>query len=217
MLRADFHIHTCYSPDSVMTPQRLVDKCVKAGLNYIAVTDHNSIEGAVETAKIAPFLVIIGEEVKSAQGEITGLFLKEPIPKGLPAMETVRRIKNQGGVVSIPHPFDTFRRSVITPEALAEVAPHADIIEGFNARNNLQSANRKALTLAEEHGKLVSAVTDAHTTYEVGRTYTEMPEFDGTPQGFLQALAEARFVKRPVTPLIHVVTTITKTRKRFFR
>jgi len=197
-----------------MSVKSLVARCLKAGLTCIAVTDHNTIEGALETAKIAPFRVIIGEEVKSAGGELTGLFLKEPVPKGLPPLETVKRIKAQGGLVSIPHPFDIYRRSVITPEALAEVLPHADIIEAFNARNNLQSANRKAADLAKRHGKLVSAVSDSHTAYEVGRTYTEMPDFNGTPQDFLRALGEAKLVARPTTPLIHAVTTMTKVRKR---
>lgn len=217
MIRADFHIHTRYSPDSDMHPKALVAKCLKAGLGCIAVTDHNTIEGALETARIAPFIVIVGEEVKSSGGEIIGLFLNQQVAKGLTPLETVQAIKKQGGLVSIPHPFDTFRRSVITPAALAEVLPHADIIEGFNARNTFQSANRKAQELARQRGLPISAVTDSHTTFEVGRTYTELREFDGTLSGLLLALADARLVARPVTPLIHLLTRYTKVRKRLLR
>lgn len=215
MYRSDFHIHTCYSPDSVMSPQLLVDKCVKEGITCIAVTDHNSIQGALETTKISPFKIIVGEEVTSAGGEIVGLFLKEVIPRGLSPIETVERIKAQGGLVSIPHPFDIFRRNVITTEALTQIIPYVDIVEEFNARNNFQSANRRALALAQKYGKLTVSVTDAHTAYEVGRTYTELPDFDGTADGFLVALSKARFMKKPTTPLIHVVTTITKAWKKF--
>ena len=214
MIRADFHIHTRYSPDSDMPPKALVAKCTKAGLDCIAVTDHNTIEGALETARIALFTVIVGEEVKSSGGEITGLFLKEPIAKDLTPLETVLAIKAQGGLVSIPHPFDGFRRSVITPTALAEVLPHTDIIEGFNARNTFQSANRRAQELARQRGLPISAVTDSHTPFEVGRTYTELRGFDGTPAGLLRALADARLEARPVTPLIHLLTRYTKARKR---
>ncbi|MBM3948210.1 MAG: PHP domain-containing protein [SAR202 cluster bacterium] len=214
MIRADFHIHTRYSPDSDMPLKTLVARCLKAGLGCIAVTDHNTIEGALETARIAPFTVIIGEEVKSSGGEIIGLFLKERIAKNLTPLETVQAIKAQGGLVSIPHPFDGFRRNVITSAALAEVLPHTDIIEGFNARNTFQSANRRAQELARQRGIPVSAVTDSHTPHEVGRTYTEMREFDGTPAGFLRALADARLEARPVTPFIHLLTRYTKVRKR---
>ena len=101
-------MHTHYSPDSGMSPETLVAKCQKAGLNLIAVTDHNTIDGALAVRSLAPFTVIIGEEVGSAEGEITGLFLTETIPRGLPPVETARRIKDQGGLVSIPHPFDRF-------------------------------------------------------------------------------------------------------------
>lgn len=216
-MRADLHLHTCYSPDSEMSPERLVARCAKMGLNCIAVTDHNTIEGALAVRRIAPFLVIVGEEVKSSEGEITGLFLEEAIPSGLAAVETARRIKDRGGLVSIPHPFDRFRRSVISRQALEAILPYADIVEVFNSRNNLQADNRAAHEFAHQHGLLASGVTDAHTTWELGRTYVEMPEFDGTPEGFKQALALGRIIGRRTSPLVHLVTTLTKAKKRLLR
>ena len=111
LIKADFHMHTHFSPDSETPPEKLVARCVEVGLSCIAVTDHNTIEGALEVERIAPFMVIVGEEVASSDGEITGLFLKEPVPKGLSPQETARRIKDQGGLVSLPHPFDRFRRA----------------------------------------------------------------------------------------------------------
>ena len=216
MLKADLHMHTHYSPDSEMSPEDLVSRCLKVGLSCIAVTDHNSIEGALEVQRMASFTVIIGEEVKSAEGEITGLFLNEEIPRGLPPVETARRIKEQGGLVSLPHPFDRFRRSVISTRALEEILPYADIVEVFNSRNNLSADDRKAYEFAQEHGLLASGVSDAHTTLELGRTYVEMPEFDGTPEGLKAALAQGRIVARRTSPLIHVVSTLTKVKKRLF-
>ena len=210
-------MHTGFSPDSGTELGDFVARCVKTGLNCIAVTDHNTIQGALKVQEMAPFRVIIGEEIKSAGGEIIGLFLKETIPRELPPLETVRRIKEQGGLVSIPHPFDHFRRSVISREALRETLPYVDIIEAFNARNTLQRDNRKAEELARERGILTSAVSDSHTLVEIGRAYVEMPDFDGAPEGFMQSLAQATLVRRQITPLIHFITTFTKNRKRLAR
>jgi predicted metal-dependent phosphoesterase TrpH len=214
MLKADFHMHTHFSRDCSTPPQRLVARCIKVGLNCIAVTDHDSIEGALVVARIAPFRVIIGEEIATSAGEVMGLFLKEPIPPKLSPVETARRIKAQGGLVSIPHPFDALRRSVIRPEALEEVLPYADIVEAFNARNSFRNANHKAMELAKAHGLLVTAVSDAHHPLELGYTYTEMPDFDGTPEGFKEALRQARLVCRTSSPLVHLITTGNKVRRR---
>ena len=217
MLRVDLHMHTQFSPDSLVSPERLVARCQKVGLSCIAVTDHNTTEGARVVKDIAPFLVIVGEEVRTSEGEVTGLFLTETIPEGLSIGETARRIKDQGGLVSIPHPFDRFRGEVISRRGLDEVVQYADIVEVFNARNNLSADDRKALDFAREHGLLTSGVSDAHTTMELGRTYVEMPDFDGTPEGFKLALAQGKIVGRRTSPLIHVVTSLTKIRTRLSR
>ena len=217
MLRVDLHMHTHFSPDSLVSPERLVARCQKVGLSCIAVTDHNTTEGARVVKDIAPFLVIVGEEVRTSEGEVTGLFLTEAIPEGLSIGETARRIKDQGGLVSIPHPFDRFRGEVISRRGLDEVVQYADIVEVFNARNNLSADDRKALDFAREHGLLTSGVSDAHTTMELGRTYVEMPDFDGTPEGFKLALSKGKIVGRRTSPLIHVVTSLTKIRARLSR
>ena len=217
MLRVDLHMHTRFSPDSLVSPERLVARCQKVGLSCIAVTDHNTTEGARVVKDIAPFLVIVGEEVRTSEGEVTGLFLTETIPEGLSIGETARRIKDQGGLVSIPHPFDRFRGEVISRRGLDEVVQYADIVEVFNARNNLSADDRKALDFAHEHGLLTSGVSDAHTTMELGRTYVEMPDFDGTPEGFKLALSKGKIVGRRTSPLIHVVTSLTKIRTRLSR
>ncbi len=207
-------MHTHFSPDSEMSPERLVARCLEVGLSCVAVTDHDSIEGALEVRGLASFTVIIGEEVASSQGEITGLFLQEQVPPGLSPVETARRIKDQGGLVSLPHPFDRFRRRVISRSALEEMTPYVDIVEVFNARNNMAADDRKAYDFALERQLLTSGVSDAHTPYELGRAHVEMPEFDGTPEDFMRALAEGKIVGRRTSPLIHVLTTFTKAKKR---
>ncbi len=217
MLKADLHIHTKYSPDSSVSPKSLVARCAKLGINCIAVTDHDTILGSQAVAKIAPFRVIIGSEIKSADGEIIGLFLKEDVPPRLSALETARRIKQQGGLVSLPHPFDRFRRHVITPKGLEEALPYADMLEGFNARNLAQEDNRKALELAGKRGLPAIGVTDCHSILEIGRAYTEIPDFDGTPDGFKKALAQSKIVGRSSHPMVHTISTYNKFKKRFLK
>ena len=216
-VRVDLHVHTRYSPDSTTSPVRLVKRCLDVGLSCIAVTDHHTIRGALAVARIAPFRVIIGAEVKSSDGDMVGLFLREEVPRGRSAVETAERIHGQGGLVSLPHPYDAVRRSVLTPQALAEVLPHADLVEGFNARNTFASANRRARETAREYGLPTIAVSDAHHPIELGGTYVELPDFDGTAAGFLRALAEARLVGRPASPLVHLVSTYAKLYKRVWR
>ncbi len=145
-----------------------MDRCIYLGLNCVAITDHNTIQGAIAVKDLAPFTVIVGEEISTAGGDLVGLFLEEEVPSGLTALETVRRIKDQGGLVSIPHPFDRLRSSVISPEALEDILPHTDIIEVFNARNISKKADDRALELARTHGVAGTAVSDAHTLMELG-------------------------------------------------
>ena len=210
-------MHTRYSYDSLIDPERLVNRCIQVGLNCIAVTDHNSLAGARAVKEIAPFKVILGEEIKTFAGEIIGLFLTEEIPPGLSPEETIRRIKEQGGIVSLPHPFDRMGRSPLASNYIRDLLPYIDIIEGFNARTILQKDNNHARDFAVEENLLVTSVSDAHTLGELGRSYTEIPDFDGSPQGFLQALAESDLVKRPSSPLVHLYSTLNKfrSRKRF--
>ena len=215
MLRGDFHMHTSFSHDCLTPPESLVKRCVEVGLTCIAVTDHNSIEGGRAVKELAPFQVIVGAEIKSTAGEITGLFLEEAVPPGLEPIATAKRIKDQGALVSIPHPFTGMGRSALDRSTAAELLPYVDIVEGFNARTMRASDNAAAVQFAKGHGLPMTAVSDAHTTRELGRTYTELPEFDGTPEGFRQALTEARLVAVPAGAFVHVYTTLNKLVRRF--
>lgn len=209
-LRGDFHMHTRFSYDCLVAPDALVRRCEQVGLNCIAVTDHNTIAGARAVQAAAPFTVIIGAEIKSTAGEITGLFLQEDVPPGLGPVETARRIKEQGALVSIPHPFTGMGRSALDKETATEILPYVDIVEGFNARTMRSADNAAAKRFAEERGLPVTAVSDAHTLRELGRAYTEFPEFDGSPQGFKEALAGAALAEAPAGALVHASTTLNK-------
>ena len=215
-LRGDFHMHTYYSHDCASTPAAVVRRCEQVGLNCIAVTDHNSIEGSRAVSKIADFRVILGEEVMSTSGEITGLFLQEEIAPGLSPVETAKKIKEQGALVSVPHPFAGSGRSSLAHGAVLEILNYVDIIEGFNARTMNANTTVAGRTFAAEHGLIRTAVSDAHTLGELGRTYTEFPEFDGTPEGFKQALMEASLVEHPSGRFVHVYSTLNKVRRKFW-
>lgn len=217
MVRGDFHMHTFYSFDCVTPPDALALKAQSMGLGLIAVTDHNSILGGRAVKEFASFPVIVGEEVKTTEGEITGLFLEEEIPAGLTPLQTVERIRDQGALVSIPHPFTGMGRSSMSRAAIEEVLPYVDIMERFNARTSSQRLNDEAEEFARERGIAMTAVSDAHTLGELGRTYTELPDLDVTPEGFKAALAEATYTERAAGPLVHVATTLNKLTRRFRR
>jgi len=215
-LKVDLHVHTRFSHDSLIAPEKLVARCQEKGINCLAVTDHNNIAGALAVREIAPFTVIIGEEIRSTEGDIIGLFLQEEVPRHLSPLETARRIKEQRGLVHIPHPFDPFRTSALTRNGLEEVLPYTDILEAFNARNLRARDNEQAYRVALEHRLLVAAVSDAHSLREIGSTYMEMPEFDGTAEGFKEALAQGRMVGRRVGLPTRFASTYNKLLKRLF-
>ncbi|MBI2867046.1 MAG: PHP domain-containing protein [Chloroflexi bacterium] len=219
-LKGDFHMHTWYSRDCGTPPVKLLRRALKVGLSVIAVTEHNTIKGALEVQRLAreqnaPIKVIVAEEIKTPYGEITGLFLNEEVPKGLSPKETVERIKAQGGLVSIPHPFDRFRRSPLTHGALMSVLPQADIIEVFNARTTLLRDSQRARDLAKQYGIASSAGSDAHHPWELGHVFVEMPDFT-TPAEFKQALLHAAIYGRRSTPLFHLVSRYYKWQRKLF-
>ncbi|MCL0102157.1 PHP domain-containing protein [Dehalococcoidia bacterium] len=215
-IRGDFHMHTHYSKDCGTKPKDLVERARRVGLTCIGVTDHNAIAGALEVQQLAPpeLKVVIAEEIKTPYGEITGFFLTDEIPKGLSPVETCKRIKDQGGLISIPHPYDRFRRSVLVGEALSAIMPYIDIVEVFNARTPLLRDSQKALDFAKTNEFLANAGSDAHTLSELGHVYVEMPPFDG-PEEFKNSLRHATINGRRSNPLYHAITTVTKWRKKY--
>ena len=214
MIKADLHVHSEYSPDSSSRLSDIVEHCNSTGINCLALTDHNAIEGAVKLQQIAPFSVIVGEEILTSNGEIVGLFLVELIPPYLSAEETVRRIKDQGGLVLIPHPFDRyFRPSAIERGALESIVSDVDIIEVFNSHTVIRSDSKQALKFARKHNLLGSAGSDAHLVGEIGNAYIEMPDFSDAEQ-FKKSLANGKLTGRMASPFHRMKSIVGKIIRR---
>lgn len=183
--RVEFHCHTKYSKDSLISPLRLVESCRSKGIDKVVVTDHNTIKGALEAQKIAPDLVIVGEEIMTTKGELLAAYLEEEIPAGLSPKETIKRLRHQGAFVSIAHPFDFTRGGYWRKPDLLDIVPLVDAIETFNARCFLPHMNHQSQEIAEHFNVASTVGSDAHVLFELGRATMVLPEFDNA-----QALRE---------------------------
>jgi predicted metal-dependent phosphoesterase TrpH len=197
-----------WSGDSTTTPDELERAVHESGLDVLCITDHHAVAGAEALADRLPCRVIVGEEMRTATGELIGLFLTERVPMGATAAETARMIRDQGGIVYVPHPFDPMRRN-LAEASLVEIteAGLVDAIEVLNAKTSLASLNRRALEFAQAHDLAAGAGSDGHVPDALGAAYVEMPDFDG-PAEFLASLRLGRVVghhwdePRPWTPRI---------------
>jgi predicted metal-dependent phosphoesterase TrpH len=208
-VKVDLHVHTCYSKDSLTPLEAVIEACRERGLDKVAITDHNTITGALALQEMASDLVIVGEEIKTNVGEIIAYFLEEEVPKGLPLQEAIARVREQGGVVGVPHPLDRLRREALGRAHLLTVIEQVDLLEVFNARTIFPSDNRRAQDLAREHGLLATAGSDAHIPCEIGQAYVEMPPFNDKSE-FLRSLAQGQIVGHLTSPLIHLASTWAK-------
>jgi len=190
-LRVDLHLHSRYSPDSATSLEAIVQRCRECGLDRIALTDHNVVEGALKLAAMAPELAIVGEEAKTREGEVIGLFITDRIPPYLRPEEAMDLIHQMGGLVYLPHPLDR-NRAHYSADRVVQLAPRIDIVEVYNPWAEA-AANRAAADLAAELGKVTASGSDAHGLHELGRSWMEMDSFTG-PADFLEKLARARHV-----------------------
>jgi predicted metal-dependent phosphoesterase TrpH len=213
LLKADLHVHTKYSVDCNTPVEKIVSRCLEIGINCVAICDHGTAEGALRMRKIAPFKVIVAEEIMTPDGEIMGMFLKKTIPSRISVKEAISQIRAQGGLVCIPHPFDRLRRSALRNNMIGEIADQIDIVEVFNSRTIFPQNSAKALAFASKHGIPKSAGSDAHTLREIGNAYVEMPEFKGKDD-FLKALEKGKISGHITNPFIHFASVWTKVKKR---
>lgn len=214
MIKADLHVHTRHSVDSNMSYDQLIKACQKKGIDCVAVADHGTTRGARELCRIAPFKIIVCEEVLTPYGEIMGMFLQEDIPNKISVEETIRLIRQQDGLICIPHPYDRVRPSAMrNPSVLEATAAIADIIEVFNARSLWPGIERKARALAARNHKFISAGTDAHSPLEIGYAYVEMDDFNSKDE-FLTALSSSKLYGKKSSPLIHLISTTARLRKQ---
>jgi hypothetical protein len=207
-LKVDMHTHSEYSPDSRTRLASQAAAIKAAGLDIVCATDHNTIEGALRLRELADgFRVIVGEEVSSRDGEIIGLFLEKPVPRGLSAEETIARIRDQGGLVSVPHPFSRNRRFHLRRSVLERVWKDIDCIEVFNAREAFTQDNVRAAAFAREKGLPGAVGSDAHRASEIGRAWVEVEEFAGRDD-FIAALREGSVIGKLTGNYIHVLTRL---------
>ena len=211
---ADFHIHNRFSRDSILSEDKFIRVAMERGLTHVAVTNHNNVEGAIAVRERAVALgvdeqltVILGEEVSTSDGEVVGIFLQRTIPRGLTAEQTADEIHAQGGLVSIPHPFDPFRASHIRRvplEALA-TAGKIDMIEVFNSRVTFSRHNQEAADFALRHRIPGIAASDSHSAFEVAMSFNALPAFE-TADELRQGLGENEWHGTRSPVLIHLTT-----------
>jgi predicted metal-dependent phosphoesterase TrpH len=212
-MRLDMHLHTRASFDCLSDPHEVMRRARACGLDRICVTDHNEIAAAVELQAAYPGRVIVGEEVKTAEGvDVIGLFLTEAIPKGTPARETCERIHAQGGIVYVPHPFAGGKGG--GGSILPVIEDLVDAFEGFNARIHDPALNARAVAWARERDLPLGAGSDAHTLDELGRAWVDLPDFDLTPGALLTALRAGTIHGTLSSHAVHLASTWAKVRKR---
>jgi len=194
----------------------LIRRCQELGINCVAIADHGTIEGALKLKAMAPFKVIVAEEVLTPNGEIMGMFLSETIASGLSASEVIARIRGQGGLVCIPHPFDVLRGSALDSDTIEKLATQnqIDLLEVINSRSILKRSVDHARAFALKYNIAQSAGSDAHTLPEMGNAYVEMPDFNGRDD-FLWAIAKGKVCGHRSSPLVHFRSLAQKLKKQY--
>ncbi|MBN2168278.1 MAG: PHP domain-containing protein [Actinobacteria bacterium] len=188
-VKADFHVHTIYSPDAAISFDQLCAACKDKGIDVVSIMDHDEIKGAIEFHKRAEEMrsngewaprIIIGEEVRTAGGEICGMFLNKWVPDHKPPRDTMEMIKEQGGLVYVPHPFDLLKLKRLKAKELVELADLIDIIEVFNGKPRTPGANERAARFLEENPiAAAGAGSDCHEPSHLGAAHVELDDFNG--------------------------------------
>ncbi len=216
----DLHCHTSASFDSLASPRSVAAAAAKRGLTHLAITDHDRIEGALEARDLAPagLTILVGEEIRTLDGDLIAVFLERAVPPGLPAAEAIAAVRDQGGLVGIPHPFDRFRGSMAKGEGirnLEALAATVDWVEAWNARLLVGDGNARAADLARAAHVAAVAVSDAHTATEVGVACTVLAGDPSTPEGLRSALAgERQLVTGRASAYVRLVTPLAKVVQR---
>ena len=212
-LRLDLHLHTHGSWDCLSDPEAVLRRARSLGFGRVAITDHDRLAVALRMHDLHPESVIPGEEVRTAEGvDVIGLYLDEEIPRGTPARETIARIRAQGGIPYLPHPYAKGKGG--GGRLADELAPLCDVVEVFNARLHTAGLNERAQELAVRHRKLRAAGSDAHTVREIGNAFVEVAPHANRADALLSALGRAtRVGGSSASPLVHLASTWAKVYK----
>lgn len=211
----DLHCHTSASFDSLARPGDVVRAAAARGLTHLVVTDHDRIDGALAARAEAPasLEVIVGEEIRTSEGDLIAAYLERAVAPGMSATDTIAAVREQGGLVGIPHPFDRLRGSMLRDPRMSALIPLVDWVEVHNARL-VGGGNERAAGLAREHGVAGVAVSDAHSVLEVGVAYTALDGDPSTASGLLSALASAEIVPGRASYVIRLWTPVARTVNR---
>lgn len=203
MYKIDLHTHSVASRDGAISAKQYAAAIEARLLDYIAITDHNKVDFALELKKSLGEHIIVGEEINTLEGEIIGLFLKERVARDLSAQDTVKAIRDQGGLVYIPHPFETVRKG-ISQTTLESIIDDVDIIEVYNGRAVFQNMGPKAFAAARLNQKPGAASSDAHGAKGLGSAYSEINKIPRA-SNLVKLLHEARLETRrpPLQTLLY--------------
>jgi len=202
MVRAEFHCHSSYSPDSSNRLEKLLETARAVGIQRLCITDHDTIAGALKASEMDPELVVVSEEVQTASGEVIGYFLQEEVPSRLPVLKTIELLQEQGAFITLPHPRDAYR-AMWKPGELETILPLVDAVEVFNARCFKAEFNELAAELAEKWKKPFTVGSDAHTYPEVGLATLSLPDFHSA-QELRESIRHASMMTERLSTLEHI-------------
>jgi predicted metal-dependent phosphoesterase TrpH len=211
----DLHCHTRASFDSLARPRDVARVAAERGLTHLAITDHDRIDGALEAREFAPagLSILVGEEIKTTGGDLIGVYLDRAVPPGLSPSEAIAAVREQGGLVGIPHPFDRLRGSLSRSTELDTLAPLVDWVEIHNSRL-VGRGNEAAAEFATRHALPGVAVSDAHSLLEVAVSYSVLEVPAGAdladPDGLRAALPSAVIVASRASYLVRLATPVAK-------
>ena len=212
VIRIDLHLHSWGSWDCLSDPERILSRAERVGIHRIAITDHNRLAVSIEMHRKYPDRVIPGEEVRTREGiDLIGLYIRREIPGRTPAREVIRSVREDGGLVYLPHPFARGKGG--GGRYARELAPMVDIVEVFNARLHPGRLNAPAEELAREKGRLRGAGSDAHTLGELGRAFVELPAHANEPGALLESLERGKIEGRTAPQWVHLASTWAKIRR----
>jgi predicted metal-dependent phosphoesterase TrpH len=213
MPSVEFHAHTCFSKDSLLSPEDFVATCARKGIDRVVVTDHNVIEGALACQRLDPSRVIVGEEIMTTGGELLGAFVRARIVPGLSPAQAIDELRAQGAFISVAHPFDRWRKGAWHPSELAKIAARVDAIEIFNSRCMTGADNQAAREFAGKYGLAGTVGSDAHTSWELGRSVMLLREFADAAR-LRSVLHDGEARTRLSPPWIHLWSRYARLRKR---
>jgi hypothetical protein len=191
IMKADLHIHTNFSYDGLPSPEEVINSAIQKKIDCIAITDHGEIEGAIEAlnfAKGKPILVIPGIEIKSQEGDILALNLREKIPDKLSARETIKKIVEFGGLPVVAHPFDYFLSFRGIEKQATFFQEYGVAIEVFNASLFFNFCNFEAQEFAKKYNLPLTVGSDAHSIEFIGKAYLEISKENLTIENVLEEI-----------------------------